>query len=47
MDSAHTGRFIRKKKGYSYSSAAEPRNQRLPAEVKAGAFYGHFNSGLG
>jgi hypothetical protein len=24
----------------------EPRNQWLPAQVKAGAFYGHFNSGL-
>jgi hypothetical protein len=24
-----------------------PRNQWLPAEVKAGAFYGGFNSGLG
>jgi hypothetical protein len=46
-DSAHTGRFIRKRKGYSYSSAAKPRNQWLPAEVKAGIFYGCFNSGSG
>jgi hypothetical protein len=47
MDSANTGGLIRKRKGCSWSSAAEPRNQWLHDEVKAGAFYGHFNSGLG
>jgi hypothetical protein len=29
------------------AAAAEPRNQWLPAQIKAEAFYGCFNSGLG
>jgi hypothetical protein len=37
---------MRERKGYSYSSAAEPGNQWLPAQVKAGALYEHFNSEL-
>jgi hypothetical protein len=35
MDKAHTGRFIRKRKG-SWSNAAEPGNRWLPAEMKTG-----------
>jgi hypothetical protein len=38
--------FIRERKGCSWSSTAEPGNRWLCAEVKAEAFYGHFNSGL-
>jgi hypothetical protein len=47
MDSAHTGRFIRKRKDCSKSSLVEAGNWWLPAEVKVGAFYGCFNYGLG
>jgi hypothetical protein len=47
MESAHPGRFIRKRKGCSWNSAVEPGNRWFPAKAKAGAFYGHFNSRLG
>jgi hypothetical protein len=39
--------FIRERKGCSYSSAAEPRNWWLPAEVKAGVFMDILILGLG
>jgi hypothetical protein len=39
--------LLERKERLQLEQCREPRNQWLPAQVKAGAFYGRFNSGLG